>query len=153
MLDLFKRINFKYLSSYFQEHLFAYKKKPAVLIVSSSNLPNKEGVYLPVCCQQFPQMSWLFSYTSVISLECPEQPWDITVPRWKCHEQIGRLKALVKWQMCVHETKRSSWLTVVGEYLCTQSFSSVFFPSPSLQGPLMSHISPSFHPCWGWRNW
>lgn len=54
MLDLFKRINFKCLSSYFQEHLFAYKKKSAVLIVSSSNLPIKEGVYLPVCCQQFP---------------------------------------------------------------------------------------------------
>lgn len=38
MLDLFKQINFKYLSSYFQEHLFAYKK-PTVLLVSSSCLP------------------------------------------------------------------------------------------------------------------
>lgn len=41
MLDLFKQISFKYLSSYFQEHLFAYKK-PTVLIVSSSNLPIKK---------------------------------------------------------------------------------------------------------------
>lgn len=51
MLDLFKPINFKYLSSYFQEHLFAYKKKPTVLIVSSSNLSIKERIYLPACCQ------------------------------------------------------------------------------------------------------
>lgn len=38
MLDLFKQINFKYLSSHFQEHLFAYKKNPTVLLVSSSCL-------------------------------------------------------------------------------------------------------------------
>lgn len=56
MLDLFKQINFKYLSSYFQEHLFACKK-PTVLIVSSFNLPIKKEVICQNVAYNFPKQA------------------------------------------------------------------------------------------------
>lgn len=56
MLDLFKQISFKCLSSYFPEHLFAYKN-PTALLVSSSCLPIEHGFICQHVVNNFPKQA------------------------------------------------------------------------------------------------
>jgi len=60
MLDLFKQISFKYLSSYFREHLFAYKKTTVLLQVVLTYPSKKEFICLLVV-NNFPKQAGFLS--------------------------------------------------------------------------------------------
>lgn len=126
MFDLFKQISFKYLSSYFQEHLFACKK-PTVLIVSSFNLPMKKEVICQNVVYNFPKQAGfsptLMSFHGMVQNSLGTS----RVPGGEDTEsKEHRSKLWSSSDMCLHEVSGSSWLAGVGEHLCTQGIFPFF---------------------------